>query len=196
MAQDRDRRHRTRLTALAAGTGATTLTFDQDRTGAVAADWIAGVTAAVRRAGTIETDVTAPSAPQVLKQSGHGTFPLVRAQGRPARRRICRGEIQAALRQRGSGGRRGLALQDGDHYYVARANALENNVSLYYTEGGRRKTLKLRRRTGGGQAMACAASGVRGSRIRVLLDGTSYIEVEDHHLSARVRSASGPRPTA
>ena len=28
--------------------------------------------------------------------------------------------------------------KDGDNYYVARANALENNVSLYYTERGRR----------------------------------------------------------
>ena len=32
--------------------------------------------------------------------------------------------------------------KDADHYYVARANALENSVSLDYTEGGRRKTLK------------------------------------------------------
>lgn len=32
--------------------------------------------------------------------------------------------------------------KNGDHYYVARANALENNVSLYYTEQGARKTLK------------------------------------------------------
>ena len=30
--------------------------------------------------------------------------------------------------------------KDGDNYYVARANALENNVSLYYTENGRRNT--------------------------------------------------------
>jgi hypothetical protein len=27
---------------------------------------------------------------------------------------------------------------DGDNYYVARANALEDNVSLYYTQNGRR----------------------------------------------------------
>jgi hypothetical protein len=31
--------------------------------------------------------------------------------------------------------------KDGGNYYVARANALENNVSLYYTENGVRKTL-------------------------------------------------------
>ncbi len=32
--------------------------------------------------------------------------------------------------------------KDGDNYYVARANALENNVSLYYTQSGTRHTLK------------------------------------------------------
>ena len=32
--------------------------------------------------------------------------------------------------------------KDGDNYYVARANALENNVSLYYTQSGRRITIK------------------------------------------------------
>ena len=32
--------------------------------------------------------------------------------------------------------------KDGDNYYVARANALENNVSLYYTANGRRNTIK------------------------------------------------------
>ena len=33
-------------------------------------------------------------------------------------------------------------LKDGDNYYVARANALEDNVSLYYTENGKRNTIK------------------------------------------------------
>jgi 2-methylcitrate dehydratase PrpD len=32
--------------------------------------------------------------------------------------------------------------KDGNNYYVARANALENNVSLYYTVADLRKTIK------------------------------------------------------
>jgi hypothetical protein len=32
--------------------------------------------------------------------------------------------------------------KNGDNHYVARANALENNVSLYYTSNGRRNTIK------------------------------------------------------
>ena len=33
-------------------------------------------------------------------------------------------------------------FKDGDTYYIARANALENNVSLYHVEKGRRITIK------------------------------------------------------
>jgi hypothetical protein len=33
-------------------------------------------------------------------------------------------------------------MEERRSYYVARANALENNVSLYYTANGKRNTLK------------------------------------------------------
>ncbi len=71
---------------------------------------------------------------------------------------------------------------DGDHYYVARANALENNVSLYYTESGRRKTIKyVDAPVAGGQWHTLRVE-FHAARIRVLLDDTSYIEVEDNHI--------------
>ncbi len=34
-------------------------------------------------------------------------------------------------------------LKDGNNYYVVRANALENNVSLYYTERGNSARVKV-----------------------------------------------------
>jgi hypothetical protein len=52
--------------------------------------------------------------------------------------------------------------KDGDNYYVARANALENNVSLYYTERGSRKTIKYVDAPVAGGAWHCAARGVLG----------------------------------
>ncbi|HXD39692.1 MAG TPA: hypothetical protein VN649_03975, partial [Ramlibacter sp.] len=73
--------------------------------------------------------------------------------------------------------------KDGDNYYVARANALERNVSLYYVEGGRRKTLKY--------VNAPVERGVwhslrvefAGARIAVALDGRRAIEFEDKHIT-------------
>ena len=38
--------------------------------------------------------------------------------------------------------------KDGENYYVARANALENNISLYYTERGSRSDHQVCRRAG------------------------------------------------
>jgi hypothetical protein len=32
--------------------------------------------------------------------------------------------------------------KDGNNYYIARANALEGNVSLYHTDGGRRMAIQ------------------------------------------------------
>ncbi len=171
------------LTALAAGTGATTLTFDQDRTGAVAADWIAGVTGSGSPRWTIETDVTAPSAPQVLKQSGHGTFPWCVRKGVLLADGFVEVKFKPLSGNEDQAGGVVWRWQDGDHYYVARANALENNVSLYYTEGGRRKTLNYADAPVAGKQWHALRVEFRGSRIRVLLDGTSYIEVDDHHLS-------------
>jgi hypothetical protein len=77
--------------------------------------------------------------------------------------------------------------KDGDNYYVARANALENNVSLYYTEAGRRKTIRYVDAPVAGNSWHTLRVEFAGPRIRVILDGVARIEVEDTHISARAR---------
>jgi len=72
--------------------------------------------------------------------------------------------------------------KDGDNYYVARANALENNVSLYYTEKGRRITLKYVDAPVPAKAWHTLAVEFSGTRIRVALDGKVYIELDDSHI--------------
>ena len=73
--------------------------------------------------------------------------------------------------------------KDGSNYYVARGNALENNVPLYYTEKGVRNTVRY--------VDAPVARGVwhtlrvdfSGSTIKVTLDGKTYITVQDSHIT-------------
>jgi hypothetical protein len=72
--------------------------------------------------------------------------------------------------------------KDGDNYYVARANALENNVSLYYTEKGRRNTLKYVDAPVAANSWHTLRAEFSGSRIRVALDGKVYIELDDAHI--------------
>jgi hypothetical protein len=66
---------------------------------------------------------------------------------------------------------------------VARANALENNVSLYWTEGGARKMLKYGDVPVPAGAWHTLRVEFKGTRILVLLDGKTAIDVEDTHIA-------------
>jgi hypothetical protein len=72
--------------------------------------------------------------------------------------------------------------KDGDNYYVARANALEDNVSLYYTRDGRRNTIKYVDAPVAGDRWHTLRVEFSGKRIRVMLDGKAYIEVDDERI--------------
>jgi hypothetical protein len=73
--------------------------------------------------------------------------------------------------------------KDGDNYYVARANALEDNVSLYYTANGRRNTLKYVDAPVAGNTWHTLRVEFAGKGIRVIYDGKPAIEMEDSHVS-------------
>lgn len=162
---------------------AVTLGFDGDRTGAPPAGWIAGVTGKGSHRWAVEADASAPSAPHVLRQSGVGDFPWCVKQGVVLADGFVETQFKPIDGRRDRAGGLVWRWTDGDHYYVARANALEDNVSLYYTERGRRITIKY--------ADAPVAAGMwhvlraefRGTRIRVLLDGKAYIELDDAHIA-------------
>jgi len=73
--------------------------------------------------------------------------------------------------------------KDGDNYYVARANALENNVSLYYTRDGRRNTIRYAPAPVAAREWHTLAVEFAGTHIRVSLDGKVYIDLDDSHLA-------------
>jgi hypothetical protein len=115
--------------------------FDQSPIGKSPADWSCGVTGGGAPKWTVEADASAPSPPNVLKQS------------------------------------------DGDNYYVARANALENNVSLYHTQQGRRTTIKYVDAPVASNQWHQLRVEFGGRHIQVLLDGKPYISVGDNHIA-------------
>src|SRR5262249_43989490 len=73
--------------------------------------------------------------------------------------------------------------KDGDNYYVARANALENNVSVYYTQNGRRNTIKYVDAPVAKGRWHVLRGEFGGTRIAVALDGKRYIELDDAHVA-------------
>jgi hypothetical protein len=155
--------------------------FDSSAVGALPDGWKAGVTGTGTPRWSVERDATAPSAPNVLKQSGRGTFPWCVKDAS-----LADGVVEVKMKP--VSGREDQAggvvwrWKDGDNYYVARANALENNVSLYYTERGSRKTIKYVDAPVAGNMWHTLRVEFSGARIRVILDGVARIELDDSHI--------------
>jgi hypothetical protein len=170
-------------TLFSATAAAQTAGFDNDSTGAAPAGWRAGVTGRGSPRWTVEADASAPSRPNVLKQSGSGTFPWC------VRPDVSLPDGWVEVKFKPISGREDQAggvvwrWKDGDNYYVARANALENNVSLYYTANGRRNTLKYVDAPVPGNTWHTLRVEFSGKKIRVIYDGKAYIEMEDTHIS-------------
>jgi ornithine cyclodeaminase/alanine dehydrogenase-like protein (mu-crystallin family) len=172
--------------ALAGATSlsASTEGFDTATRGSLPPGWECGVTGKGTPRWSVETDPTAPSAPQVLQQSGSGTFPwCVRKDAS-----LADGYVEVKFKpMRGREDQAGGVVwrwTDGNNYYVARANALENNVSLYYTQNGRRNTLKYVNAPVPLNTWHTLRAEFSGTRIRVALNGKVYIELDDAHIKS------------
>jgi len=116
--------------------------FDKGRVGTVPDGWEQGITGGGISEWKLEKDNTAPSSPLVLKQSAYGDFPWCiqkdskQSDGFVAVKfKAISGSVDQAA---------GLIWRwkDAYNYYVARANALENNVSIYYMQDGERYTIR------------------------------------------------------
>src|SRR2546429_3717451 len=112
-------------------THAETVSIDRETPGALPAGWRAGVTGRGSPKWSVEADTSAPSRPNVLKQSGSGTFPrCVRSDASLADGYVEENFKPLTGREDQAGG--GVWLKnDRDEHYAPRANTLENNVTLY-----------------------------------------------------------------
>ena len=157
--------------------------FDSATAGAAPEGWTAGVTGRGSPRWTVERDATAPSAPNVLKQSGSGTFPWCVKRAVAIESGFVEVKFKAISGKEDQAGGVMWRWKDGDNYYVARANALEDNVSLYYTEAGSRKTIKYVDAPDARNQWHTLRVEFSGRRIKVILDGTARIQVDDAHIA-------------
>jgi len=168
---------------LASAARAEAVNFDADKPGAPPAGWECGSTGGGSPRWTVEADVSAPSKSNVLKQSGSGTFPWCVKAGTALADGVVEVKFKPLSGREDQAGGLVWRWKDGDNYYVARANALENNVSLYYTQGGRRRTIKYVDAPVPGNVWHMLRVEFKGTHIRVLLDGKAYIELDDNHIA-------------
>ena len=157
--------------------------FDSIPAGQLPPGWIAGMTGKGAPLWAVAADRSAPSAPNVLRQSGAATFPWCVDK----RSSLADGFVEVKMKP--VSGREDQAggvvwrWKDGDNYYVARANALEDNVSLYHTTEGRRVTIQYVDAPVARDAWHTLRVEFSGKRIRVVFDGVTRIDVEDAHIA-------------
>jgi hypothetical protein len=166
---------------------ADTVNFDTDAPGSLPLGWEQGVTGKGAPRWAVREDESAPSKPNVLQQSGTGTFPWCVLRKTAVEDGFVEVRFKALAGREDQAGGVVWRWKDGNNYYVARANALENNVSLYYTEKGRRNTIKYVDAPVPPKVWHTLRVEFSGKRIRVALDGRTYIDLEDAHISG-----SGP----
>jgi hypothetical protein len=167
------------------------ISFAAESIGAAPKGWTPTRTGRGDPKWTIEREPTAPSESNVIKQSGQATFPLLLKDDT----NIEDGFVEVMFKAvAGSEDRAaGLVWRVGDanNYYVARANALEDNVVLYKTVKGVRSPLDIVGRHGGyGVDVPVPSSewlhlrvDFKGNRFVVRYQGKQLFTVEDSTFS-------------
>jgi hypothetical protein len=126
---------------------AATINFDDAKAGKSPVGWMATKTGTGEAKWTIENDDTAPSKPNVLKQSGEATYPVCLKNGASLKDGFVEVKFKAVSGKEDQAGGVVWRAKDSENYYVARANALENNVCIYHTIKGKRTEKKRTKMT-------------------------------------------------
>src|SRR5437667_1733146 len=166
----------TMTTALPA---AETLNFDDMKSGAPPVGWMATQTGSGRANWSVEKDESAPSKPNVLKQSGQATFSVCFKNNTNMKDGFVEVKFKPVAGKEDQAGGVIWRLQDANNYYISRANALEDNVTIYHTINGKRVAFK--------NINTKVTSGVwhtlrvefAGNKFTVIFDGNKVIEATD-----------------
>ena len=157
--------------------------FDGVKPGTLPEDWKCGVTGKGSPVWQVETDTSAPSKPNVLKQSGSGTFPWCVKQSAQFTDGFVEVKFKPLAGREDQAGGLIWRFKDSDTYYIARANALENNVSLYRVEKGRRIAIKYVNAQVATNQWHILRVEFSGRAINVIFDGKRYLALENDQIT-------------
>lgn len=156
--------------------------FDGTRLTALPNGWGCGVTGKGNPRWAVNIDLSAPSRPHVLQQSGVATFSWCVKEDVSLTDGFVEVKLMPLLGNEDQAGGVVWRWKDAHNYYVARANALEKNVSLYYTANGKRYTVKYVNAPVVAKVWHMLRVEFAGKRIKVALNGKTYIELEDEQI--------------
>jgi hypothetical protein len=166
-------------TAVAAVSSADTVNFDNVNAGAAPPGWTATQTGSGSAKWSVEKDDSAPSKPNALRQSGQATFPVCFKNETNLKDGFVEVKFNPVSGKEDQAGGVIWRVRDANNYYIARANALEDNVTIYHTINGKRVAFK--------NINTKVTSGVwhtlrvdfEGNKFTVSFDGKKVIEAND-----------------
>jgi len=163
-------------TALAA---AETVNFDDMKAGMPPPGWTATQTGSGTAKWTVDKDNSAPSRPNVLKQSGQATFPVCFKNDTSIKDGFVEVKFKPIAGKEDQAGGVIWRLQDANNYYIARANALENNVTIYHTIKGKRIEKKRANMEVASGRWHTLRVDFKDNHFTVAFDGRKAIEWDD-----------------
>jgi hypothetical protein len=159
---------------------AETVNFDDVQTGASPAGWTATQTGSGAAKWAVEKDNSAPSKPNVLKQSGQATFPVCFKNDTSIKDGFVEVKFKPVAGKEDQAGGVIWRLQDANNYYIARANALENNVTIYHTIKGKRTEKKRAKMQVSSGAWHTLRVDFSGNHFTVTFDGKKALDWDDN----------------
>jgi 3-keto-disaccharide hydrolase len=156
-----------------------TITFDQAPVGQAPLGWTGTKTGSGDAKWTIEKDDTAPSKPNVLKQSGVATYPVCFKDDTSVKDGFVEVKFKPISGKEDQAGGVVWRLKDANNYYIARANALEDNVTIYHTINGRRTERKRTNMKVASNVWHTIRVDFAGNHFTVTYDGKKAIDWDD-----------------
>ena len=115
----------------------------------------------------------------MLKQSGQATYPVCIKDDTSLKDGFVEVKFKPISGKTDQAGGLVWRAKDANNYYVARANALEDNVTIYHTVNGRRTEKKRTDMKVASNVWHTLRVDFQGKRFTVTLDGKKAIEWDD-----------------
>ena len=158
---------------------AQTVNFDTFKIGEPPPGWNATKTGTGQAKWTIEKDDTTASKPNVLKQSGQAAYPVCIKDDTNLKDGFVEVRFKPISGKEDQAGGLIWRARDSNNYYVARANALEDNVAIYDTVNGQRTERKRTSVKVASNQWHTLRVDFTNNHFTVTLDGKKAIEWDD-----------------
>lgn len=156
-----------------------TVNFDKLDTGKPPSGWTATQTGSGHAIWQVVADAAAPSKPNVLKQSGQAAYPVCLKDDTSLKDGFVEVRFKAISGREDQAGGVVWRARDASNYYVARANALEDNVTIYHTINGRRTEKKRVSAKVASNQWHTLRADFQGSHFIVTFNGQKVLEWDD-----------------